>query len=366
VDDLTDIGELETYVAKSMSMLFFLSKGYMQSRNCLREIRVSLALKKPIILVHEADEARGGAPLRYFMDQECSPDLHDAIFRDREVTEWHRIKAFQMASLKAICVHVLRVSPVYSKATGSNILSAKDLVLPGDVDPAQLKFPSHVTLHCSKDNPGALAAAMELQAVFPTSIFIVGQQRQIIVGQQRQITERRALMRSTMAALPSPEQPLQSPGSDGVDEETASVHDVVFFLYLCASTFRGEEGARLMEELAEALAQKKQILLVHEKDAERQGCEFGTFFGVVSGNLVDAGIFKSLATPLVAGDGPRSVSYGMLAVALGASKAASLKVAEVTKTMIAGATTTLTTASSTGRVAIVSATASPKKKISDV
>jgi hypothetical protein len=47
VDDLQDIGDLEGYVRATGVMLFFLSKKYFQSRNCLREIRASLEQEKP-------------------------------------------------------------------------------------------------------------------------------------------------------------------------------------------------------------------------------------------------------------------------------------------------------------------------------
>ena len=42
-----DIGDLEGYVRATSVMLFFLSKKYFQSRNCLREIRASLEQEKP-------------------------------------------------------------------------------------------------------------------------------------------------------------------------------------------------------------------------------------------------------------------------------------------------------------------------------
>jgi len=42
VDDLQDIGDLESYVRATGLMLFFLSKHYFSSRNCLREVRASL------------------------------------------------------------------------------------------------------------------------------------------------------------------------------------------------------------------------------------------------------------------------------------------------------------------------------------
>ena len=44
-------------------MMFFLSKGYFRSRNCLKEIRATIVFKKPLVLVHEADPGKGGLTL---------------------------------------------------------------------------------------------------------------------------------------------------------------------------------------------------------------------------------------------------------------------------------------------------------------
>ena len=39
VDDLEDIGELESYVERTATIMIFVSKGYFKSSNCLREAR---------------------------------------------------------------------------------------------------------------------------------------------------------------------------------------------------------------------------------------------------------------------------------------------------------------------------------------
>ena len=63
VDDLEEIGALETYVSQSQAILIFLSRGYLTSRNCLRELDYALAQRKPLVVVHEADVDKGGLPL---------------------------------------------------------------------------------------------------------------------------------------------------------------------------------------------------------------------------------------------------------------------------------------------------------------
>ena len=45
-------------------MLLFLSKGYFSSRNCLLEVVSTLEKRKRIVLVHEADQSKGGQPLK--------------------------------------------------------------------------------------------------------------------------------------------------------------------------------------------------------------------------------------------------------------------------------------------------------------
>ena len=140
VDDLKDIGSLEEYIQHSQVILFFLSCGYFRSKarsrrpaprwgssgsqrtrvccaprhsprltarllachqNCLREIRSSLEQSKPIVLVQEADPAKGGTleELRESCPDELQPDIFD---QGRTMTTWYRIEEFQRVSLKTI------------------------------------------------------------------------------------------------------------------------------------------------------------------------------------------------------------------------------------------------------------------------
>ena len=106
VDDLADIGELETYVDQTAVMLLFLSRGYLLSKNCLREIRASRERDKAVCLVHEAQVERGGAPIEQLVG-ECPDDLVPYVFGNRFPITWHRIHDLQLVSLKMIAVHVI-------------------------------------------------------------------------------------------------------------------------------------------------------------------------------------------------------------------------------------------------------------------
>ena len=102
VDDLEDIGALESYIGRSQVILFFLSGGYFRSKNCLREVRAALSQGKPIILVQEADENKGGGTLEE-LRAECPKDLQAAVFEASwRLAVWHRIEDFQLVSLKII------------------------------------------------------------------------------------------------------------------------------------------------------------------------------------------------------------------------------------------------------------------------
>ena len=59
VSDLEDIGDLEGYIARSKQVLVFASQGYFQSKNCMREIRSSVARGVPLLALLEPDPAKG-------------------------------------------------------------------------------------------------------------------------------------------------------------------------------------------------------------------------------------------------------------------------------------------------------------------
>ena len=71
-------------------------------QNCLREIRTSLEKSKPLVLVQEADPAKGGGTLQALRD-ECPEDLQPDIFEKGWThTIYMRIEEFQRVSLKTI------------------------------------------------------------------------------------------------------------------------------------------------------------------------------------------------------------------------------------------------------------------------
>ena len=157
VDDLHDIASLEDYVTASQAVLVFLSSGYFLSKNCLREVDASLAATIPLVLVHETDLKRGGAPLAK-LKQELSSSGRDvgAVFHEPEVPiGWYRDSAFQLLSLRLIAEEALAASPVY-------VGYAPRLVLPGELLHERLYLPHMVRVFASAHNPGAAEIADEM------------------------------------------------------------------------------------------------------------------------------------------------------------------------------------------------------------
>ena len=76
-----------------------------------------------------------------------------------------------------------------------------------------------------------------------------------------------------------------------------------------------------MREVKATLEQEKPILLMHEADPAKGGCDFGTFFGTTPQGLIDEGIYKDIAIALHTPP-HRAISLALVAQALGASKGA--------------------------------------------
>ena len=167
VDDLQSIDDLEHYIDQTACVICVLSKGYFSSVNSMREVRHGLKQGKRMALLHESDPNHGGEPLAHLVE-ECPDAYRKPLFNaaKRTVTPWHRVRDFQLVSLKSLARELLLSTPLYAKAADSELV----LYVPGEVASQKLVF-AHgrsgrkqhgVRLAYSKDNPGAAAVAAEL------------------------------------------------------------------------------------------------------------------------------------------------------------------------------------------------------------
>ena len=284
IDDLKRIGELETYIGRSQVVLCFLSRGYLRSKNCLREVRAALTMGKPLVLVHEADPDRGGGTLAE-LRSECPEALQGEIFdAGWPMVVWHRFEAFQHVSLKVIAEALLLKTP---KFAGEDELP---LCIPGEVRAVDLAFPKPVVLWASTLNAGARDLAGAVAAAVADGISITDETP------------------SRLSSLPRS----SDSGGDG-DEATHML------LYLNKATWTGDGAEALAEQVRAARRAKLPIVMAHENDAVRNGCIFGHFFEVTPRDLIADGLYHDLAVGCHAGP-HRQVSLALLATALGATK----------------------------------------------
>ena len=274
VDDLKEIGDLELYIDQTLVINIFLSHWYFKSKNCLREVQATVDKDKPIMCTHEIEKPKGGGPLEDIKAELDDQRLKDAVFaRERQITIWYRIADFQLISLKQLAAFTLQQTPRYAGTESLEIYVPRELLR------ESLGFEMPVTLYTSPNNPGVKALATELQQAH-TGI-------------------------STTEEL--------NVGAEAV----SSVSPTHFLLYLNHDTYLEDAGKALAEELRRARVVDLPIVMAHENDDARGGCEFALFFSTTPGDLISGGLYKALAFACYPGL-HRAVSMALLAKALGA------------------------------------------------
>jgi hypothetical protein len=368
-------------VDESTVILLFLSRGYFCSRNCLREIKAAKARDKPLLLVLETNETKGGLTLEEARE-ECPEELREYVFgpegSGRGVIPWHRITVFQLCTLKEIVREMLTQTPLYASEPNLTVY------LDSDIDIEMLKFPKPLLLYASPNNPGCAAAAKELTVHFseadlklvqeaPHELLGGGKHGPPPVGTENvagdpvdaevidlEMPPSRDAIEENGAAVAAGEPLPQKPSLQELSKATAgtgagpsrlsldsasetsvaaisarpshialrrrtsekidrSLRQQVFLLYLNSQTFVGELGVILAVEVRRALENKANILLLHENDRQKEGCDFSHFFNTTPREFIDAGLYKPIALGLYPAP-HRDVSLALVAQALGATK----------------------------------------------
>ena len=321
--DLQDIGDLEGYVRATGVMLFFLSKKYFTSRNCLREIKASLEQEKPLVLVHEQQEDKGGGRLDA-IQAECREDaMRTEIFGGRVPITWHRISHYQNLSLKLIASQMLQHGPANREKTSPPVL-----VLPGEITVSELGLRKPVVLWCSTANPGAAAAAQELITAMPggDAVRVVHSKPDVLQ------VEANGEMAAMLLYL---NKDTWVRHGEALELDVRSTHNFrqrpwsrlrANFNNLGASIVRHSLNSVRMSGMlnqhgpeVSASANKMKIIMVHENDESRGSCEFASFFDSTPQELIDDGIYKDITIALHTPP-HRAVSLALVAQALGAVK----------------------------------------------
>ena len=373
MDDLEETAKIPEYVGETSVTLMFLARNYFTSKNCALEVDTAVSLSKPLVLCHHSRVHHGGAPLADIMS-EC-PEKHTvAIFGEganrSPVIPWLRQADFEVASLKQIAVETILgcriigtpraagagASPrTTDKTQDSGETCRRDapvLYLEGEIGLLRWSIPEgrNFTLSYSLANLGAAEVAYQLAAkidgVAVQHVQLPGgwderspqnPKKQLSRAHSRigalsfPHTSRRASHPNLLARGPSRRQLAvvrDSSRSSAKSSETvgggkgffsSSSPSEVFILLLDESTFVGEEGERLAEDVRYALLLQKSIVLVHTSEGEEGGCAFDRFFTTTPSDLVASGLYSErIAISWLRRPGHNDVSIALIAKALGA------------------------------------------------
>ena len=288
-----------------------------KSRNCLREVNASLNKAKPIALVH--DPIKGGASVQWIRKEECPAELIAPIFDapGRKLIEWHRIKDFQVVSLKLIARQILHGCPAHGA------LRQGGLFIPGELTQCAWRFRRAVRVYCSRSNPGAAAAGRAIQRGLSdlarqNTSERSGSTSNLGRGDAETGVEEWKLGLSLTSRQPAWAMPSEATPTRGLRTPHGSAGTPThFLLYLNRLTFTEQEGEALADEVRMARQAGIRILMLHENDKASGGCEFGRFFEVTPKDLISDGLYSALALAFYPKPF-RSVSVCLAARALGA------------------------------------------------
>ena len=231
-------------------MLLFISKKYFGSRNCLREVRASLEQEKPLILVYEQQEDKGGGPLDVLQAECLNAEMRAKIFDGRNPITWHRISHYQKLTLKHIATNTLRHNPRYSSILdGSEELT---LVLPGEINISELQLPGPIVLWCSPGNLGALEVAKELVASLPS------------VSSNQHSTQGSSSRLMSAVQVVDEQPDVQTLNTTG---------EYVAMLLLLNKDTWVKHGEVLERDIRAARAAGIKLVMVHENDKSKGGCD---------------------------------------------------------------------------------------------
>ena len=282
-------------------MLIFCSRGYFQSKNCMRELRSAATLRKPLLAVLEPDPAKGlheyeireqllegwrdehgfhSVEKSYekwgFNEAPSRLQLLNALFTSEPI-EWNRLRQFQDVTMRLIAEAMLPPDLHGATYLEGEIAHEVSIRLP---PPRGVGRTQHI--YCSPHVPGGVSLIYEVAAAFGLSV---------------QVT-------STFNELLQCESML---------------------VYLTGRTWTsGEASAAFAVEVECAMDANVPLLLAHEMPGvsgqiARHGVEFGTFFscpdGATPSELLQRGVYSSIAVALKGGP-MRQVSMVLLAQAL--------------------------------------------------
>ena len=309
VDNLDDVGKLEAYISSTSLVLIFLSVGYLESKNCRRELRAAIQQRKRIVVVRETEAEKGKLTDTAARDA-CldEPSLLDPLLRSPQV-DWFRVSAFQDVTLLQILKHLVGKAEEapHLFIPGSPLETLRETALA----PPAIGATAH--LYVSRCNPGAFEMAQELATVFDA----------VSSEHPRRGSGRRSI-RSIV-------QRRSSQKKGGVGQALVVTQDAkqlktagAMLLLLDGATWTADEKdkaalarkAWLADEVELAIAMGIRVVMAHECDVHaKTAVPFATFFDdeQTPKNLIARGLYRDIAVAMQGGE-HRDMSRAILAL----------------------------------------------------
>jgi len=174
-------------------------------------------------------------------------------------------------------------------------------------------------LYASPRNPGAQAAAREMKSAYQGDVGVVSEAAWDGWQCRRRSGRLWASMGRGLGGGVAETSSDRAPSGQSAKQSSEPTH---FLLYLNLKTFVGAEGEKLAKEVRRARLEKKlPVILVHENDQAdgRDGCEFAHFFGTTPSDLIDGGLYATIAVAFMPSRAHRRVSYALCGKLLGAT-----------------------------------------------
>ena len=138
VDDLHDISRLEEYIEASQTVIVFVSRGYFQSRNCMKELVASVQQEKRIIFVCEAEVEKGAVSLTDEVAHMVTKPLRAYLEAPMAAAiMWQRARPF----LEVALLELARMIVENTEAKASTSKHDPLVLLGGVLDKQQLTLP---------------------------------------------------------------------------------------------------------------------------------------------------------------------------------------------------------------------------------
>jgi hypothetical protein len=312
-------GDLEQAVAESVVFFVFVSKGYFASKNCQREIITAIILGKPVIVIYEGDvlalESMMNECKRYCTgttdEETLSKMLHHL---EHSSIPWVDENVFAAKALNVVSTMFLANLPYYQSHPAE---LEGGVYVPGELGEIQLT--SAVNLIICESNEGTSDVAHELMTMAGNDSRLITIRHSIAV-----VSELDSLLRSSRQ-------------EEGEIDATTGNEDKreVMILYLNQETFK-HDADELTDILKRVIDHGIEIILLHELDPERKGCEFGNFFHQTPMELLEEPYkiySRSIALPLYGYDDYRELGLKRLLCKMGAEEVSEGMLTRISKSI---------------------------------